>query len=224
MEKWLPEYQYLPYTTEAAKVLGRIVGAFPGLRDTSISADSPVAGGVARALSSPVLIENYVRGWSGTLGTYALHIADEALRKTGVLPDPIQPTATLADIPVIRAFVVRYPSATTQSIQDFEDAYRANRVYYDTWLAKAKEGDVNAAMRIQSLGGQRMFVNLDGIAKTIQEHNKVIREVYQNPQMTASDKRQLIDTMYYRMIELGQAGKAALANIDRTLGAPPTTH
>jgi hypothetical protein len=224
MEKWLPEYQYLPYTTEAAKALGRIVGAFPGLRDTSISADSPVAGGIARALSSPVLIENYVRGWSGTLGTYALHIADEALRKAGVLPDPVQPTATLADIPVIRAFVVRYPSATAQSIQDFEDAYRSNRVYYDTWLAKAKEGDANAAMRIQALGGQRMFVNLDGIAKTIQEHNKVIREVNQNPQMTASDKRQLIDTMYYRMIELGQAGKAALANIDRALGSPATTH
>ncbi|MGC2521478.1 MAG: LPD38 domain-containing protein [Stellaceae bacterium] len=224
MEKWLPEYQYTPYTTEAAKALGKIVGAFPGLRTASIAQDSPIAGGVARALTSPILLENYVRGWSGNLGVYALNLADAALRKSGELPDPTLPTATLADIPVVKAFVARYPTATTQSIQDFEDSYRANKVYYDTWIAKAKDGDAEAAQRIQRLGGPRMFVNLDGIEKALQEHNKLIRDVYKNPQMTPSDKRQLIDTVYYRMIELGQAGKAALQRVDAALGPRGSVH
>ena len=157
----------------------------------------------------------------GNLGVYALNIADAGLRRAGVLPDPALPSQTLADIPVVKAFVVRYPSATTQSIQDFEDGYRANKVYYDTWLAKVRDGDATAAQRIQQLGGPRMFVNLDGIAKALQEHNKLIRDIYKNPQMTPSDKRQLIDTIYYRMIELGQAGKAATRQIDGTLGARP---
>ena len=217
MEKWLPEYQYTPYTTEAAKAIGKIVGAFPGVRATSINQDSPVAGGVARALTSPILIENYVRGWTGTLGNYVLSLGDLALKKLGIEPDPPQPSRTLADIPVVKAFVARYPTATTESIQDFEDQYRANRVYYDTWIAKAKEGDVQATQRIQSLGGPRMFMNLDGINKALQEHNKVVRDINQNTEMTPSDKRQLIDTIYYRMIELGQAGKAALTEINKTL-------
>ena len=219
MEKWLPEYQYTPYTTETAKALGKIIGAFPGMRETSLAQDSPWAGGVARALTSPLLLENYIRGWSGNLGIYSLNLADAALRRAGELPDPNLPASTLADIPVVKAFVARYPTATTQSIQDFEDTYNAKRAYYNTWIAKARDGDMQAAQRIQSLGGPRMFINLDGINKALQQHNKLIRDIYKNPQMTPSDKRQLIDTIYYRMIELGRAGKAALGQVDRAFGA-----
>jgi len=221
MEKWLPEYQYTPYTTETTKALGKIIGAFPGVRGASISPDSPVAGGVARALTSPILLENYIRGWSGNLGMYALATADAALRKSGVLPDPPKPTAALADIPVVRAFIVRYPSATTQSIQDFEDTYARNDVFYQTWQAKAKEGDADAAARISAMGGPQMFVRLDGIKKALTEHNKLIQDIYRDPTSSPSDKRQLIDTLYFRMIELGQAGKAAMTQINQSLGEPP---
>ncbi len=221
MEKQMPEYQYTPYTSETAKALGRIIGGFPGenglLRNLSIEADHPWASGVARALTSPILIENYVRGWSGNLGNYTLQLADLGLRKSGILPDPIQPSSTLADIPVVRAFVARYPSATTQSIQDFEDAYNKNKIFYTTWMAKAKEGDEVSTTRIMQAGGPRMFVQLDEIQKTLTEHNQLIRDVYKAPDMTASDKRQLIDTIYYRMIEVGQAGKAALHQVDASL-------
>jgi hypothetical protein len=220
MEKWLPEYQYTPYTTEATKALGKIIGAFPGVRNASISPDSPVAGGIARALTSPILLENYIRGWSGNLGMYALATADTALRKAGVLPDPVKPASTLADLPVIKAFVVRYPTATTQSIQDFEDGYARGQVFYNTWLAKAKEGDAAAAQRIQEAGGPTMFVRLDGISKALAEHNKLIQDIYRDPTSSASDKRQLIDTLYFRMIELGQAGKAALNQVDTALAQP----
>jgi hypothetical protein len=210
MEKWLPEYQFTPYTTEAAKALGRMIGAFPGVRSVSLAQDSPWAGGVARALTSPILIENYIRGWSGNLGMTALNLVDSELRKNGVLPDPPIPTKTLADIPVVRAFVVRYPTASTESIQDFYDRYSTNKVYYDTWLAQAKQGDADAALRIQRLGGPGMFYQLDGIQKALSTHSKLIADIYKNPQMTPSDKRQLIDTLYYRMIELGQIGKGLL--------------
>jgi hypothetical protein len=73
-----------------------------------------------------------------------MQAADAGLRKAGALPDPVKPTPTLADIPVVKAFMVRYPSATTQSIQDFYDQHEVTKKFYDTWLAKAKEGDVDA--------------------------------------------------------------------------------
>jgi hypothetical protein len=219
MEHFLPEYQYTPYTTETAKAIGQIIGAFPGIRDLSLSPQSNIfmGGGVARALTSPILLENYVRGWTGTLGVYALNLADASLRKSGVLPDPPKPTSALADIPVVKAFMIRYPSATTESIQSFEDSYAVNKTYYDTWLAKAKEGDLVAATRIQAAGGPRMFVQLDGIQKAIGEHNKIIQDIYKNPQMQPPEKRQLIDTLYFRMIELGQAGKNLMRSTDAAL-------
>jgi hypothetical protein len=61
-----------------------------------------------------------------------------------VLPDPVKPLDTLSDLPVIKAFVIRYPSASAQSIQDFYDDYFASKRLYDTKMMLAKEGDLDA--------------------------------------------------------------------------------
>lgn len=219
MEKHLPEYQYTPYTTETAKALGKIVSAFPGMRSTAVGPGAPF-GPIARAVTSPILLENYLRSWTGGMGTYALQAADLGLRKAGVLPDPVKPTATLADIPFIKAFVVRYPSATAQSIQDFIDAHETNKRYFDTWSAKAKEGDAEAMERIQKAGGPMMFVRLDAIKETLGEHSKLVRNIYKNPTMKAEEKRQLIDSLYFNMIEIGKAGNQMVKESKKALGAP----
>lgn len=220
MEKHLPEYQYTPYTTETAKALGKIVSAFPGMRTSAVGPGAPF-GPVARAVTSPILLENYLRSWTGGMGTYALQAADAGLRKAGVLPDPVKPTATLSDIPVVRAFMVRYPSATTQSIQDFMDAHETNKKFFDTWLAKAKEGDAEAMERIQQAGGPMIFVRLDAIKETIGEHSKLVRDIYKNPTMKAEEKRQLIDSLYFNMIEIGKAGKGMVAESKKALSIRP---
>lgn len=206
MEKHLPEYQYTPYTTQLSRKLGQVVAAFPGMREASTDPGN-TAGPAARALSSPILIENYIRSWTGGMGVYALNAADAALRKTGVLPDPVTPTPTLADIPFVKAFAVRYPSAGTQSIQDFYDENEKTKRFFDTYMARAKEGDVEAMGRISEAGGPQMFMRLDAIKDTLSEHSKLIRDIYKNPQMPADEKRQLIDGLYYSMIEIGRAGR-----------------
>jgi hypothetical protein len=208
MEKLLPEYQYTPYTTETTKKLGQVIGAFPGM--TQLKMEHSGWGGTARALTSPILIENYIRGWTGTLGMYALETADKGLRMAGVLPDPPLPTRTLADIPVIKAFVVRYPSASTESIQNFYDEYEKNKSYFDTWQAKAKDGDVAAMEHIVDMGGDMMFAKLDGIKKVLTEHSHLIRDIYKNPAMPPDEKRQLVDTLYSNMIEVGRYGMEAV--------------
>ena len=205
-EKQLPEYQYTPYTTELSKALGQVVSAFPGMRQAA-SEEGAVMGPAARALTTPILIENYIRSWTGGLGTYVLQASDLALRKAGVLPDPVLPTPTLADIPFIKAFAVRYPSASTESIQRFFDDYKTNKKFFDTWMAKAKEGDPAAMQRIQEAGGPRMFVQLDSIKEVLTEHTKLVRDIYKNPDMASEEKRQLIDGLYYNMIQIGQAGR-----------------
>jgi len=219
VEKQLPEYQYTPYTTELAKKLGQIVSAFPGLREASVEPGA-VGGPAARALSSPILIENYVRSWTGGLGMYALQAADMALRKTGALPDPVTPTPTLADIPFVRAFAVRYPSAGTESIQKFYDEHERDKRYFDTWMAKAKEGDADAMGRIEAAGGPRMFLRLDAIKEVLSQHSKLVRDVYKNSEIPAPEKRQLIDGLYYSMIEIGKGGRDMLRQSKEALAKP----
>jgi len=43
--------------------------------------------------------------------------------------------------------MVRYPSATTQSIQDFYDQHEVTKKFYDTWLSRRREGDTDAMSR-----------------------------------------------------------------------------
>lgn len=217
LEKLLPEYQYTEYTTQTTRALGEMIGAFPGMKARAVEdRDTPI-GSVARALTTPVLMENYLRAWTGGLGMYALQIADKGLREAGVVPDPVKPASTLADIPVVKAFVVRYPSAGAQSIQDFYDKYEARKTVWDTITTKAKEGDAEAAAQAQAFQPAAV-VQLDGIRDALGQHSQVIRLIAGNPKIPAEEKRQLIDTLYFRMIEVAQAGNRTLAEIDKTAG------
>lgn len=203
LEGILPEYQYHEYTSELTKEVGRIVGAFPGLHDQSIA--------------SPIVIDNYVRGWTGSMGAYVTQALDAGLRKAGVLPDPPTPIATLADIPVVKAFMVRYPSGTAQSIQDFYDDYGKRKTVYTTFQYLVKNGDPDAAMKEANLD-PGAFARLDGVHSSIGQSNADIRMVYKNPDIKPDEKRQLIDSMYGQMTEMARAGNEAMAAVDKVLG------
>lgn len=217
-EKLLPEYQYHEYTTELTRALGGIMGAFPGLRDRAISDEQSLIGGVARALSTPALIENYVRSWTGGLGMYAIQLADKGLRDAGRLPDPVKPTSTLADIPFIKAFVVRYPSASAQQIQDFYGEYALNQRYIDTVNAKAKEGDPVAEKILRE--NMEKMADFTAFKDALSEHAQFIRLIAKNPDVPADEKRQIIDTAYFRMIELATYGRDGLRVMREELQKP----
>jgi hypothetical protein len=199
LKRQLPEGQFTPYTTETAKALGRLIGNVPGLRDIGES-ENATGGPVVRALGTPVYLENYVRAWTGGLGQLALAITDKSLRTAGVVPDPPKPDDTLADIPVVKAFAMRYPSAGAQPLQDFYDEVKRRERYFATWDHLAKAGDAEAAARIAQAGGTDMFVRLAKLKEALGVQAKIIRNTMSDPNMTPTDKRQLIDSTYLQMI------------------------
>ncbi|MDH4186587.1 MAG: hypothetical protein OEV08_06300, partial [Nitrospira sp.] len=207
LEQQLAEYRYTPYTTELSKAIGSRIGAFPGMEDTLLSKHSP-AGGVARALATPILLENYVRAWTGGMGMYFLQLADRGLREAGVLPDPVKPAWALADIPFVRAFVARYPSASSQSIQDFYEDTAKSKIIFNTFETLAMDGDEKAEAFMETHKSDMM--QLDGWVEALGMHAQLIRKINKNPDQTPEEKRQLIDTLYYRMIELSRAGNSTL--------------
>jgi hypothetical protein len=213
-EQKLPEYQYQPYTTETAKQLGQLFGAFPGMSEAAMRGDS-VMNGMARALTTPVLIENYVRGWTGGLGTYALHMTDWMLRKSGVVPDPVKPADTLADIPFVKAFVVRYPSAGDKNLREFYDRNEVNQKVMNSLKVLAQEGDMEAARKVLDTHNARM--TLDDVQKTLGEMAHEVRMINKMPDLTPQDKRQLIDSLYFQMITMATTANQMLDEAEKII-------
>lgn len=198
-EGFRPEYQYQPYTTELAKEIGRLLSTIPYAGETS--------------LASPAKMENLIQGWTGGLGKHILNLADYGLRKAGVLRDTVKPTPTLSDIPFIKGFVVRYPASDAKSVKAFYDNYNRYIQTKSTARRLAEEHRVDRASDLLEKENPVTFT--DGFTKAANTYHTAlgnisdfIQAVYNNPQIKAQEKRQLIDNAYLSMIEIAQNGNA----------------
>ncbi len=199
-EELLPEYQYKPYTTELIKAAGKLLGSLPALKMNPYIA--------------PVKIENIIKGWSGGLGTHLVNIANYALTEAGLLPEKIKPTLTLADIPIIKAFVVRHPSAGAEPIQKFYDKYFEYSKFQKTaqTLIK-KEFNFDEAETLMS--DNRTLLNASGHYDALRNMHRLISLIYVNPQILPEEKRQLIDKTYYDMIAIAKDGLKLFEEIEK---------
>lgn len=220
VEKNLPEYQYMEYTTQTAKAIGKLIGYVPGLRDI---------GSKETKLASPMVVENYIRSWTGTMGMYVLQLADKAQEGAGVTRKLVSGdsegawqgtrdlfSAALADVPVIKAFVSRYPSATTQSIRDFRERYAYNQSVYNSikMLGKAGEAEEMQYVIAQHEGD---MMRLSGINESISKMGQAIQIINQTKEYSKSDKRQMIDGIYYQMIEVARSGNDTIEQLEETI-------
>lgn len=204
LEKVAPEFQYNEYTSESGKMLSRFVAAVPPLKDTKAA--------------SPMVIENFVRSWSGNLGMYALSTADKALELSGVTPPKIKPDSTLSDLPFVKAFAIRYPSGSAQSIQDFHDNFKKAQVEINTIHNLAGRGDFESAQKVMRLGMEDgTLMNLQGIEKSLGVQSAYIQKIMANPQLTSTEKRQQIDGVYYQMIEASKLGNKMVQEVQNSL-------
>jgi hypothetical protein len=199
----LPEYQFVEYTSEVAKTLGKMVATVDKQSD----------------FASPMVIQNYIQSWGGSLGKYAVQVADKALVATGVAPDIVKPADTLADVPFIKAFVVRFPNAGSNSVQDFYSSYDESHKLMTTIKHLAKEGDFDSMEKELTLNAnQDKLMQLDGIKEALTAQSKFIRLTYKNPDMSADEKRQMIDGVYLMMTETAKMGNALVKEVKQSLG------
>lgn len=205
MENKLPEMQYDRYTSETAKALGKLISYVPLVREI---------GPQDARLASPKVIDNYIHSWGGTMGNYAVDVADKALVKAGIAPETVKPTDTLADIPFVREFVIRFPNARPDSVSQFEDRYKqADRVQISI-KSLFKQRDVEGAVKLQ----ERYQMNMDrlvGVDKAIQNSNSTIQKIYQNPDIDPVQKRQLIDSLMYGMVNASKEGNRLMDEFEK---------
>jgi len=91
-EKLPPAQQVAPFTSETAKVAGTVIRAVAGEKSS---------------FGSPIMLDNYIKQWTGGLGQYVVKGIDMAIKsQQDRAPEPL---ASMADLPGIKAFVARFP-------------------------------------------------------------------------------------------------------------------
>jgi len=188
LEGLLPEYQYTEYTSETSKILGKLIRQISGEYS---------------GVSSPARIESTINNWTGTLGRTFVNVLDKALIGAGIVEDPIKPEQTLADIPVIRAFVVRNPSAGSEYITTFYDKYDKVSKVFNTIDRLQKEGNFQEAGKLLTNLPIEATI-LKSTYKLVQDNDQRIRSIYNSKLFTPNEKRQLIDEMYRQMIAISK--------------------
>jgi len=183
-QKMPPELQYTQWTTEVSKKLGELLNL------------------------PPVKIENLILGWTGGLGRYAMEGVDLILKGTGITPNIPEPSRTLADIPVIRAFVVRNPygssGETVNRFYDKLEEYEQGEKYLKEMLKLGNEEKFN---RYKASHPELLFFYdfekdvaysasaryLRRIAGDLSELGKEQNEIYKSTTLSPEEKRAKID-------------------------------
>jgi len=186
----LGPYQFNPYTTETSKLLSRTLAAIIGDHNAP----------------SPIVIDNYIRGWTGGLGNYFMMALDKALIETGIIDDPIRPTDSLTKIPGLRAFNLRDPSMQSEFITDFYDEYKKYKKYKPTIEKLKKEGNFKEAAKLakrKKLIDENIAV-LERYKNIMDQHNEYVRKAFNMKNADADQKQQIIDDMVFMMIKMAK--------------------
>jgi len=196
-EDVLPQYQYAPYTTETAKKIGGLLAKIPGIRGSSLEGQ----------IVSPAKIENLIRGYTGGLGMWALNAVNASLKTAGIVPTRVEPSKHLADYPLIKAFVVRYPTADSESIQRFFDDYKEAEINVKSAKLLMKRGELTDASGILQ---KEEVARLVGVKTALTNAHRLVDLIYENPDILPEEKRRMIDETYLNMTAIAQEGNKVL--------------
>jgi hypothetical protein len=200
MEKILPEYQYTEYTSATAKLIAQ---SYAKLRESVGIFEM-----IGPNLDSPLKVENYIRAWTGGLGQYVLNILDYSFKQIGVTNPPIQPWSdnwvrNLADIPIIKAFVIRHPSSTAEPINKFWKLYKPIAREVETFEKLMADNNIEEAMKVWNRIDPELLYLIE-LAKPLKEMGDIVQLIYLNDGISPNDKRQLIDQFYGDMISIAK--------------------
>jgi len=196
-EKTLSFDQYTPYTSEFAKAFSKLLGQhMPGAKFSRFG--------------SPIIFEQFVKDWSGGVGMYALQMIDASLAAVGVLPTKLKPEATLAELPFIKAFALRFPTANSQSVKDFYENNRKVEKITGSFRLTLKRFQLEEARtRLQDPEVLSALAEVRSMRRTHQSLSTLsalIQRIHDHPKMTPSDKLKQVTILQLSRIRVAQVG------------------
>jgi hypothetical protein len=194
-EDLISKYQYKNNTSSTARLLGRAMSYMLG-QDTRNKA------------ASPAIIDHFINAWGAGLGQLMIKISDASLEAVG-LSDKIQgPTQTITERLGLDAFTAKFPRASTRSIEKFYDNYadataRQKSFKYAEKMELGTSEEIETSYeRVEKLYD---YKSLQMAYKAMQECQKEINSIWNDPTIDSDLKKTFIDELYLQMIEFAKA-------------------
>ena len=213
MESQLPESRYNRNTTELAKSLSRMLSEINPLLDSNIT----------QRLISPPSIDYLIAGYGGSLGKDMWSLMDSMAQKWGVVDKVNHPQKSIEDLPLIGAFMVKYPNAGGKSLNDFFEKAELFEQTLASIKALMKEGTATSTQRAEYLLMNSDYGRLTNIRGALADMSRMIRIIHFAPSpetdpkagISPEDKRHQIDALYLDMITMAKGGLEIMREIER---------
>lgn len=181
VENLMPEYQYTGATSETGKKVSKILANL----------------GISNSYTSPIVIDQFVRDWTGGTGQYVLNALDYV--GTGKEKEDIY---DYEHTPLFKAFRVAYPTrGNSQAYKDFMEKSEKLIKKYNTveYLKKHNPQDIIDATA-------EKYKNIKKYRTTIIGLGKSLKAIQDNKGMDVQEKREAADAINSRMIEASKIG------------------
>lgn len=202
----LDTMNFKPLVPESLRDASNYMQYSPNTSDTAIELSRALGPAGAKLVDvSPIVLQNYVRSWAGSVGNAALSIVDGRLA-------PANDVKELKDNPFIAGFVTRNLDMGAAPIQDFYD---------NMARITAKHRDVKLAIERQdpreidfTTNDAEAFMKVTQVTTAMSKMQATIRATRYDPDMTADEKRQYIEGIYSDMLVLAADANDSLKGVE----------
>lgn len=195
-----PEFRYTTYSSEIGKKTAEAITKILPQND----------------LVTPVHIDHLVRGWTGSLGTYSLNLADWALRKAGIAQPATTAETRLSEMPGFRRFMANSPSYATGPVNEFYETYTQMQQDIKSYKTRVIRGQMDQAKEIEE---NNKFARVEGYTRAMSMIRRTIDATQRiplrpdnapatpnDPRLTAREKSSLIQEYYRQTVLIAQEG------------------
>jgi len=179
------EYQYTDYTSETMKLIASLI--------------RKVNGDDFSKASSPLVLENAWRGWSGGIGGYILQLSDSLLDAVGIVDRSKNRKKMLSEYPVIKALIIKNPDRNAEPITDFRKLYEPVMKRINAKRILEQKGEIEKA-KIEQEKLPKNWVVLERAYKALQVQEQIIRNINEDPKESPEAKLHMTNIMIKEMI------------------------
>ena len=167
------EYQFTDYTSETTKLIASLIRKIQG-DDFS-------------KLSSPLVLENAWRGWTGGIGGYILALSDSLLDAVGVIDRSNNRKKMLSEYPIIRAIIIKNPDRNAEPITDFRKLYEPVKKRLNAARILQNRGEI-AKANAEKRKLPKNWVLLERAYRAIQIQEDFIRNINEAKDSSPEEK------------------------------------
>ncbi len=178
------EYQFTDFTSETMKLIAGLIRKLNG-DDFS-------------AFSSPLVLENAWRGWTGGIGGYVLTLSDSLLDAAGIVDRSNNRKKMLSEYPIIKAIFIKNPDRNAEPITDFRKLYEPVMKRINAKRILENKGEIEKA-KIEQDKLPANWVALERAYRALQVQEDVIRNINEGTK-NPEEKLYLINIVLKDMI------------------------